>query len=73
MQGLQGAVPCTGGKATDRAISPSKWAARNCLSALGLIESHCVDSDLSIESLAIALNVSSRPVQRAFLSFNTTP
>jgi AraC-like DNA-binding protein len=74
MYGLLGAMLYAGGDGTDaRHIDAKVGSAQLLERALNYVETKFFDSDLSIKRMASDLNVSSRQLQRAFLSMNTTP
>ncbi|OGP03230.1 MAG: hypothetical protein A2Z93_02270 [Curvibacter sp. GWA2_64_110] len=74
MYGLLGAMLHAGGEGTDsRYIDADVGSAQLLERALNYFETKFYDSDLSIKRMATDLNVSTRQLQRAFLSMNTTP
>lgn len=74
MYGLLGAMLYANGEGTtSRQIDAEVGSAQLLERALNYVETKFFDSDLSIKRMATDLNVSSRQLQRAFLSMNTTP
>ncbi len=74
MYGLLGAMLYASGEGMhSRHIDAEVGSAQLLERALNYFETKFFDGNLSISSMATDLNVSSRQLQRAFLSMNTTP
>jgi len=74
MYGLLGAMLYAGGDGIQsQKIDAEVGSAQLLERALDYIETHFFDSDLSIQRMSRDLKVSSRQLQRSFLSTNTTP